>query len=185
MTHHAVLRANRPSRHVPLPQEELLNLDLGEALCLERRLHSGLHLRNSGEVGAQDSPTGLVLGGSLDGVPRLGDIEDDPLRDAPGTARVTVARCSPRMASVVAPPRARPMSSIFATVPTRAYPPSMRGTIRTWPSASAPAAAAARASAVSTAMVTTMPGSTTPPVNGSRGRAATSRSGVIASSVSK
>ena len=62
-----------------------------------------------------------------------------------------------------------PALSIVATVPTVAKRPSIRGTSTSWLPAAAAAAPARLASSVSSAIVTTICGSTTPWVRGNRG----------------
>ena len=92
----------------------------------------------------------------------------------PGTPTPTTARWRPRITSASVPLRSAPTSSIVATVPTRAYRPSARGTSSSRRSTSPEAAAAstaARASSDSIVRVTTMPGRTTPVVSGRSGRA--------------
>src|SRR5207245_1820677 len=63
----------------------------------------------------------------------------------------------------------RTASSTRARVPIRAYRPSILGTTKIAESAACAAATAFRASSVSKAIVTTIPGSTTPVVRGRRG----------------
>src|SRR5437667_10900659 len=80
-----------------------------------------------------------------------------------------IARCSPRMTRTSTCVGRRTASSIRARVPIRAYRPPILGTRKTAESAPRAASMAFRESSVSRAMVTTMPGSTTPVVRGRRG----------------
>src|SRR5438270_990954 len=89
----------------------------------------------------------------------------------PGTPTPTRARCRPRTTTARSPLGSSPAVSTAATVPTLAYRPlSRRGTRTNRPSPARAAARAEPASSLSTAMVTTIPGRTTPEVRGSRGR---------------
>ena len=89
----------------------------------------------------------------------------------PATPVPRTARCRPRMIAAARPLGSSPDSSTTATVPTRAYRPSMRGTSRSRPSPSFAATTAARASSVSSVRVATVLGSTTPVARGSTGNA--------------
>ncbi len=89
---------------------------------------------------------------------------------APSSPVPTRPRLTPRITSARVPFGRSPALSIAAMVPTRAYRPSTRGTSTIRSPASAAAAPARFASSVSSAIVTTICGSTTPCVRGSRGR---------------
>ena len=89
---------------------------------------------------------------------------------APSSPVPTRPRLTPRITSARVPFGRSPALSIAAMVPTRANRPSTRGTSTIRSPASAAAAPARFASSVSSAMVTTICGSTTPWVRGNRGR---------------
>jgi len=87
----------------------------------------------------------------------------------PGTPVPMTARWSPRMATAGRPPGRSPSSMTSATTPTRPKRPSMWGTSSSRPPAERADSTAARASSDSSAIVKTIPGSTTPEVRGSNG----------------
>ena len=87
----------------------------------------------------------------------------------PGTPVPMVARRSPRMTTACRPPGRSPSSMTSAMTPTAAKRPSMWGTSSRRPPADRADSTAARASSDSSAMVKTIPGSTTPEVKGNNG----------------
>ena len=77
MPDHAMLGANRSACDVPIANQELHHLDLGEHTRLPRRLDRCLHLWDGREIGGEQPAGWLVLGGGGHDVPRLGQIEHD------------------------------------------------------------------------------------------------------------
>ena len=79
MPNHRMGGAHRSAADIPISDENLFDLDLGEHLEISGPLHRRLHLGDCWEVRTQHSSVRLVFCRGPDRMPGLGKVEDDSI----------------------------------------------------------------------------------------------------------
>ena len=168
----STLRSSDRSGHQPAASARASGSSMPRRTSARRRPPScSSSARKAARSSVPRARASSVTGGST------GSASSHRAAPVPATPPRSRARCSARTTRAGVPEGRAPRDSIVATVPTVAWRPSRRGTRRSR-SSSPTASTAARASSVSRAIVSTMPGSTTPLVRGRTGRVRVVVSGV-------